>query len=131
MEIDDGFLRVMTMISEYFPICVSTLHHILIAYHISTSTTQKSWLDRYVIIDLGKTRLVSEMGVEFGNAVERLPSAITFKYLGEETSVVTPQSFSTFGKVTSNIEEYVSAVWFGSVQARYVLYQFQVSYRYS
>jgi hypothetical protein len=81
--------------------------------------------DQYVIIDLGKTRLVSEMGVEFGDAVERLPSAITFKYLGEETSVVTPQSFSTFGKVTSNIEEYVSAVWFGSVQARYVLYQFQ------
>lgn len=87
--------------------------------------------NQLVIVDLKKKRQISEMGVDFGNANERLPSGVTFKYIPYSdipfTKKLSFDLFEVFGSVDSDISGYVNVIQPGGVSARFVMYQFEAT----
>ena len=84
---------------------------------------------QYMIVDLGQTRRISEIGVDFGTATARLPSAVAFSYLTKAAETVDPAAFTQFGTATSNIGDYVKSVKSSGVTARYIMWEFTPSNR--
>lgn len=79
---------------------------------------------QFVVVDLGEARWVSEIGVDFGDASERLPKSISFSYLGDSAAhqAVDISAFEHFGSVSGNIVNYAKTIRTSGVTARYIMY---------
>ena len=79
---------------------------------------------QFIVVDLKEKRWVSEMGVDFGDAGERLPKSVTFSYLPTSASKVDPNAFEHFGSVNGGISDYTLVKRTTGVSTRYVMYEF-------